>query len=72
MVKKDGGWVRTQRLMQIAKHIASAMNEGKVAVDKTIVWIQWEMGLTESKAREYLGLVMIKQGWINNDGIIKA
>lgn len=72
MVRKDGTWVKIQRLAQIAQFIAKAMGEGKVEIEKTLVWIQYEMGLTEQKAREYLGLVMIKHGWINNDGIIQS
>lgn len=72
MVKKDGGWVRTQRLMRISTFVAKAMSEGEVTIDKTLAWIQWEMGLTEQRAREYLGLVLIHQGWIDDDGIIKS
>lgn len=72
MVRKDGTWVKIQRLTQITQFVAKAMGEGKVEMEKTLVWIQYELGLTEQRAREYLGLIMIKQGWINNDGIITA
>jgi len=70
-MRKDGSWVKTQKLKEIAKMISTKMPDG-CNYDKLLIKIQFEMGLTESRAEEYIDLVCQAKGWIKQNGVIKG
>lgn len=70
-MRKDGSWVKSQRLAEISRTIASTMPKG-CDYEKLLIKIQFEMGLTVNRAEEYVDLVCLAKGWINNNGIIKG
>lgn len=65
-MRKDGSWVKSQRLQEISRMIAPTMPDG-CNYKKLLVKIQFEIGLTESRAEEYVDLVCLAKGWIHKD-----
>jgi len=55
--RRDGSYWRKMRIRQIREEIARHMPNG-VPVEKMLIWIQVEMGLTRKKAEEYLRLAV--------------
>ena len=70
-MRKDGSFVKTERMKEIAKLISQAFPEG-ADYKKLVLGIEVHMGLTNAKAREYIDKVVESQGWINENGLIKA
>ena len=71
--RRDGSYVRSQRLLDIAKQIAYKIHESTnklCSYDELIIWVQMWMGLTDKKAAEYINLVLKAKGWILKDGFI--
>jgi hypothetical protein len=55
LVGRDGAEARKERLQRIAKAIQAALHkEGEVSLSKTVAVLQYDMGLTREKIREYL------------------
>lgn len=50
-VRKDGSWVKQQRMKQIRKMLNGA---GEVKLSWFIAWCEVNMGLTEKTAKKYL------------------
>lgn len=72
-VRRDGSFIRSQRLIQIGKRIAVGLSEFKtVDVEQLILWIQMNLGLTEKRASEYVAVVVKAKGWVLKDGEITA
>lgn len=70
-VRRDGSYVRSKRLLEIAKHIALDFNfNQKSNVEDRLCVIMLNMGLTEKRAMEYIELVCRARGWIIKDGFI--
>ena len=71
--RRDGGFVRSERLLRIAKQIAIGINQAKtVSVEQINLWIQLNIGLTEKRAGEYIDTVVRAKGWVLRDGYISA
>lgn len=69
--RRDGSYIRSQRLMEVAKKIAYdiSFNPDKTChKDDLVNWIMFEMGLTEKRAREYVEIVIKAKGWLVNNG----
>lgn len=67
----DAGHLKTERLNQITKKVASAF-PNPVSRSKTILWIEFNIGLSKEKANAYLDSVIETKGWIEENGMIKA
>ena len=70
-MRKDGSWVKSQRLGEISRLISTSMPKG-CDYKKLLVRLQFEMGLTMARAEEYIDLVCMAKGWIQHNGIIKG
>ena len=70
--RRDGTFIRKERLMAIAKEIAYDLNQDKRCVyEDVILWCQYNIGLTEKKAREYVDVVVkAHTDWHLNNGLI--
>ena len=70
-VRKDGSWMRSQRLVQISKQIAKDFNDGgKCSFEDLLLWIEFEIGLTEATARKYVDTIIRAKRWKLQDGFI--
>jgi len=67
--RRDGSYWRKMRIRQIREEIAKHMPNG-VPVEKMLLWIQVEMGLTRKKAEEYLKLAVESGDFAIRDGKI--
>jgi hypothetical protein len=55
MAGRDGAEARKERLQRIARTIQTTLHkEGEIQLTKTVAVLQYEMGLTGEKSREYL------------------
>jgi len=76
--RRDGAFYRSQRLIEVAKLIAREFNEkqGNGAAQQfcnyedIVTLIQFDVGLTEKRAREYVCVVVSAKGWVMKDGYI--
>lgn len=71
MVRKDGAFIKKQRLMEISKSIARTFPDG-IDYEKFVKRVQFDLGLREQTARDYINLVLEAQGWTAREGVIKA
>lgn len=55
MVRKDGAFIRKERITEIREFIASIKKP--VSLDRTVAVLQLKHGLTEKKILEYLGII---------------
>ena len=70
-LRKDGSWLRVQRLMEIAKEIAKHFNDGgKCNFETLMLWVEFKIGLTETRARDYIITVVRAKQWEIQDGFI--
>lgn len=70
MVRQDGSFVKIQRHVEISKQIAKHL-PAPVSYEKTLLWIRVNIGLSPTKAIEYLQDVLDSHGWVVEDGVIK-
>lgn len=71
--RRDGGYVRSQRLMLIAREIAKDLSQDKICnVENIVRRLLFDMGLTEKTLRNYVDVVCRAKGWVLNDGVITA
>jgi len=70
MSRRDGAFIRAQRLHQIAQKVASAFPAG-ADYEKTLDWIEYTIGLSRARAKEYLDKVIRVHGWVVRNGVIK-
>jgi len=71
--RRDGSFVRSERLLRIARQIVSTIHKSDVKQCEyagLLTWIMFDMGLTEKTAREYVDVVVRAKGWRLNDGVI--
>ena len=68
--RRDGAWIKAQRLQAIARMIAKTFPKG-VSYDRMVSLVELEIGLSTQKAREYIDKVIEAKGWRVEDGIIK-
>lgn len=72
-MKRDASHLKRERLNYIARLIAAAatIQDGRCDLWKTLVTVQFNVGLTEKKAKEYVELVCKVKEWdIIEDEII--
>jgi len=67
--RRDGTYWRRMRIRQIREEIAKHMPEG-ISIERMLLWIQVEMGLTRRKAEEYLRLAVESGDFTIKDGKI--
>ena len=73
--RRDGSYVRSERLVQIARQIAYRITNSKTkqcSIEELNLWIQFDLGLTEKRATEYVDLVVRAKGWLKKDGFIET
>lgn len=70
--RRDGTFIRRERLMQIARQIACDLTQDKRCVfEDMVLWCQYHIGFTEKTAKEYVAVVIKAHvDWKLNDGII--
>lgn len=69
--RRDGSFVRSQRLLDISRLIAKAFSQDrKCNVETLKLTIAMEIGLTEKTALQYIDLVCRAKGWVVKDGDI--
>ena len=70
--RRDAANVRHERLIQVARQIAYDLNQDKKCVfEDMVLWIQYNIGLTEKVAREYVDVVVRAHvDWSLKDGFI--
>ena len=58
MVRRDGVAVRRERIQEVTqiilRHLAKKENNGRIKLSTTILYLQYEIGLTKEKLMEYL------------------
>lgn len=70
-VRRDGSYVRSQRLLEICKEIAKSFSVHHwCRIEDLKLSVALNMGLTETKALEYIDLVVRAKGWQIKDGVI--
>ena len=58
MVRRDGAEIRKERIQEIARIIQrSLQNHNEIALSKTVITFQYELGLTKEKIIEYLEIL---------------
>lgn len=70
-MRKDGSFVKVERLSQIRKQIAKELPE-PVDLEKLQLWVECTIGLSEQKTREYIEKAVASGGWYIIDGKIVA
>jgi hypothetical protein len=71
MVGRDAGYLKSIRLKEIEKKIAKNIANG-VDLEKLLDWVEYEQGLRRKTALQYVELILKKQDWIVESGVIKA
>lgn len=72
MVRKDAGFLKTQRVEKIAKLIVENFPDGDISYEQLLGLIQFTEGLTRKTAAEYVDLVLQAKGWIFTERLIVA
>ncbi len=74
-MRKDGSFIKTERLKQISTQIAISMSmdsDKKVSLEKILLWIEFNIGLSREKAIDYVDKVLIVKDWGVKDGFIQS
>ena len=72
-IRRDGCYVRKNRLIAIARQIVFRINNSTAnSVQKQTIlnWAVMQFGLTEKRLEEYIDVVVKAKGWSLSDGII--
>lgn len=70
-VRRDGAYVRSQRLLWIAREIAKGFARNRQVIISTfIAQLQMETGLTDKTLLSYIDTISRAKGWFVHDGII--
>ena len=69
--RKDGAFIKLERLKQIQKQIASGF-PNPVDYDRTVIWTELNIGLTKEKSQDYINKLIEGNGWVLVDGKIRA
>jgi len=69
MVRRDGAFVKTQRIKQIVREIAR-QPPGPVSLDRMVTWVEVNIGLSTRRALEYIEKACLAQGWLVTNGEI--
>jgi hypothetical protein len=68
-MRKDGSYVKVERIAQIRKEIVKGFPE-PVDFEKLKLWIECSIGLSEEKAEQYIEKAVSSGGWFIIDGKI--
>jgi len=68
-MRKDGAFIKVERLAQIRKEIASKFPE-PVDIKMLQLWVECNVGLSEEKSKEYIEKAVASAGWSIIDGKI--
>jgi len=73
IVRRDASFLKTQRLNEISKKMASSFAQSeKLELKKLINWIQYNIGLTYDRTLEYINLVCAVHNWkIEGEFVVK-
>jgi len=71
MTRKDGSFIKTERLHQISHKIKEDIKEG-VDYNRILDWIEFNIGLRRDTAQDYLDKIIRVEGWVITNGYIKA
>ena len=64
MSLRDGAYFKSKRLQDISKEIAKRLSKGKkLNFEGFVTWIEFNIGLTDKKAREYIKLTCKTHHW---------
>lgn len=70
-IRRDGSFVRSMRLLEIARMIAKDFSDFKQSdLESLKLRVAMEIGLREKTAMEYIDLVCRAKGWSMKDGVI--
>ena len=69
MVGKDAGFVKTTRIKQIKKEMAKGISKG-INKESLLDMVEMDIGLSRSKATEYIDLIVRASGWVELGGKI--
>lgn len=70
-LRKDGGWVKQERMNRITIKITKDLKAGgRIKVDKLVAWIELNIGLTKDKARAYVETIALGYDYIITDGYL--
>lgn len=73
MVRKDGSYVKTERMRLIAAYTTRFLqNGGKININKLKAWIEVNIGLSPIKAGEYIDTLVSAYDWEIVDGCLIA
>lgn len=70
-MRKDGSYVKVERLSQIKKEIAKRF-PNPISFNDMILWVEVGIGLTPEKAKDYIEKIVAASGWVIFDGNICA
>lgn len=69
MTRKDGAFIKKERLKQLARFVVQNMPANK---DRVLAYAEIEIGLSQARALEYLDLLCSFYGWTYKDGMVQA
>lgn len=69
MVRRDGAFIKTERVRRIGKEIAKHSPKA-MSLDRLMAWVEMEIGLTRKRAEEYILLACLAHGWVIEDGMV--
>lgn len=72
-VRKDGSYIKNQRLQEISRLIAKGLREHqKISFSNLLTTVQYHIGLTKQRSEEYIHLCLANNKyWTKEDDTIK-
>lgn len=70
-MRKDGAYIKLERIKQIQKQIVNSF-PAEVDFSKIVLWAEMNIGLTNETAQEYVTKIVEVNGWVLENGKIKA
>jgi hypothetical protein len=70
-MRKDGAFVKLDRIRQIQKEITKCFPK-EVELNRIILWTEMNIGLTQEKAEEYITKIIDANGWVLSEGKISS
>jgi hypothetical protein len=69
-VRKDGAFIKLERLRQIKTEIVKGFPE-PADYQRIVLWTEMNIGLSTEKALEYVNKLIAANGWVLDNGKIK-
>lgn len=70
MVRRNGGFIKTQRIADIKKYIVQ-QSPKPIALNRLVLWVEANIGLTKVKAQEYIEVAVDLLGLIVDGDVIR-